>query len=101
MSEVWTLARWVAEPGREDEFVEAWRDLATWTVDEFPDASGTLLRDRDTPNVFFSFGPWRDLDEAQAWRASDGFRERVARIRELLEGFEPHMLDPVTRVAGQ
>lgn len=97
MSEVWTLARWVVKPGKEEDFCEAWRDLADWTVSEFSEAQGTLLRDRDEPNVFFSFGPWRDLDQAQAWRASDGFGQRVSRIRELLEGFEPHLLDPVTR----
>lgn len=97
MSEVWTLARWVAKRGQEEQFVEAWRDMAKWTLTEFPEAKGTLLRDRDEPNVFFSFGPWRDLDQAHAWRSSDGFRQRVSRIRQLLESFEPHLLDPVTR----
>lgn len=97
MSEVWTFARWVAIPGKEEEFVEAWGDLAEWTVTQFPDAKGTLLRDRDVPNVFFSFGPWRDPDQVQAWRASEGFGQRVSRIRELVEEFEPHTLDPVTR----
>lgn len=76
----------------------SWQDLADWTVAEFPEAQGTLLRDREAPNVFFSFGPWRDLDQALAWRASEGFRQRVTRLRQLLESFEPHLLDPVIRV---
>lgn len=95
MVEVWTLVRWVAKPGKEEEFVAAWQDMADWTQTEFPEAQGTLLRDRDESNVFFSFGPWRDLEQAQAWRASDGFQQRVTRIRDLLDSFEPHLLDRV------
>lgn len=35
----------------------SWQDLADWTVAEFPEAQGTLLRDREAPNVFFSLVP--------------------------------------------
>lgn len=100
MAQVWTLARWVVTPGKEAEFVPAWQDLADWTVSEFPAARGTLLRDQDAPNVFVSFGPWRDLEQAQAWRTSDGFGQRVARLREFLNDFQPHLLDQV-RIVGQ
>lgn len=100
MGTVWTLGRWVCRPGREDAFVAAWTELSEWTRDRYPDARGTLLRDREDPTVFFSFGPWRDLGEIEAWRADPGFRERVERIRELLEGFEPHTLDPVVAPEG-
>lgn len=93
MAEVWTLARWTVVPGREDEFVAAWQELAQWTLTEFPAAKGTLLRDRDEPNVFFSFGPWEDQATAARWRGSEGFRQRIAGLRPLLESFEPHLLD--------
>ena len=56
---------------------------------EFPDAHGTLLHDPDKPGRFKSFGPWGSLDQIQAWRASAAFREGVAAIGELLDGFEP------------
>jgi quinol monooxygenase YgiN len=97
MSEVWTLGRWTVVPGKEDEFVRGWREMATWTHSQFPTGSATLLRDRDQANVFFSFGPWPDLEAVGQWRASEGFQKRVSKIRELLESFEPHTLDPVVK----
>ena len=95
MAEVWTLGRWVARPGQADGFVAAWREMAEWTLGEFPEAVGTLLRDREQPDLFFSFGRWEDLEQAQAWRGLPGFTERLSRIRDLLEDFEAHLLDPV------
>ena len=89
---VWTHAVWVVQPGREDDFVDAWSALGDWTVTEFPAATGTLLRDRDDPRTFISFGPWVDADAAAAWRSSDGFARHVAVIRETLERFEPRLL---------
>jgi hypothetical protein len=33
-----------------------------------------------------------------AWRASAAFRDGVAKIREYLDGFEPHTVDPVVTI---
>jgi len=96
MAMVWTHGMWTAKPGNEDEFIAAWNELADWTTANFAGAQGTLLRDREHPNVFISFGPWPDLETVQAWRASDGFRDRVGRIQQTLESFEPRTLDLVT-----
>lgn len=93
MPQVWTLARWEVVPGREDDFVRVWQNLADWTLSEFPSASGTLLRDREQPNVFFSFGPWDDLETAARWRGSDGYEFRIEALRRVLFSFEPHLLD--------
>jgi quinol monooxygenase YgiN len=97
MPEVWTHGRWTVVSGKEDDFVRAWRDMATWTRSQFPTATGTLLRDRDQPNVFFSFGSWPNLETVGQWRGSEGFQQYIATIRELLESFESHTLDPVVQ----
>ena len=47
--------------GREGDFVKSWEDLADRTKSGFPDETATLLRDRDQPNLFISFGPWESL----------------------------------------
>jgi quinol monooxygenase YgiN len=78
----------------QDDFVTAWRELAEWTLADFPTAQGTLLRDQQQPNVFFGFGRWPDLDTVGRWRASDRFKQSVAGMREFLESFEPHTLEP-------
>jgi quinol monooxygenase YgiN len=100
MSEVWTLARWTTVRGKEDDFVAAWRELAESTLADFPTAQGTLLRDQQQPNVFFSFGPWPDLETVERWRGSEGFKQSSSRMRAFLESFEPHTLDQVVK-AGQ
>lgn len=95
MARVYTHGTWIVRPGREDEFVALWRELGEWTVARFPGARGTLLRDRDEPRRFHSFGPWENEDAVARWRADPAFRERVQRIEPLLERFEPRLMDPV------
>jgi heme-degrading monooxygenase HmoA len=98
MATIYTLGLWVVKSGREEEFISAWQDMATRTKADFPDASAVLLRDRDMPNHFVSSGPWDSLEQAQAWRASTPFRDGLANIRELLDSFEPHTMDPVITI---
>jgi len=42
-------------------------------------------------------GPMRS-GRLNAWRASAAFRDGVAKIREYLDGFEPHTVDPVVTI---
>jgi len=95
---VYTLGVWTVKPGHEDDFIEAWNALATATVEDFPGATAVLLRDRDDPSKFISSGPWDSLEQIETWRASNTFRDGVGQIRELIEGFEPHTMDPVVTV---
>ena len=97
MADVWTHGNWTVKPGREAEFVAAWKEmLELATADPgIPDSSPTLLRDRDQPNVFVSFGPWPDAGAVARFRASDVFRAGVDRMQELLESFETQTLDEV------
>jgi heme-degrading monooxygenase HmoA len=100
MWQLFTSGTWRVAVGKEHEFVAAWRDMAEWTVQNVPgNGPATLLQDRDDPRHFVSFGPWESIQAIQAWRASEGFQQRVARIRELLESFEP-MTGEVVADAG-
>src|SRR3954452_7047348 len=90
MGGLYTCGTWTVIPGREDEFVAIWQDLADWTLREMPGAHwATLVQNQEKPNVFLSFGPWDSVEAIDTWRSSDGFRERVGRLRDLLESFEP------------
>ena len=94
MSQVYISGRWTVVPGREEEFVTARNELAEWTWAEIPGSSwAPLLPHLENPNVFLSFGPCESPEAVAAWRESPGFQERVRRIRELLEGFEPGVFD--------
>jgi len=95
---VFTLGIWTVNDGREDDFVHAWRDLAERTKEDFPDATATLLRDRDQQNRFVSFGPWESLDQIEQWRSSTTFQTGVAKIRELVDDFVPFTLDQAAEI---
>jgi heme-degrading monooxygenase HmoA len=97
---IYTLGIRTVRPGTEDEFVEAWTDMAARTAAEFPAPAATLLRDRAQPNRFISFGPWSSMEDIERWRGSGTFQNGVARIRTLLEDFQPHTLDEVASVGS-
>jgi quinol monooxygenase YgiN len=88
--QLYTSGSWTVVPGREDDFVAAWTELAEWTAAEVPGSSwATLIQRKDMPNCFVSFGPWRNAEAIDEWRASDGFQRRVGALREMLEDFSP------------
>lgn len=96
MTSVWTHGRWTVKPGREDEFVRAWSDLARAAVAEFGVSSPpTLLRDRDHPNVFLGFGAWPDLQTLRRFHDSELVAERALALDDLMTFGEASLLDEV------
>jgi heme-degrading monooxygenase HmoA len=94
MPDLFTHGRWLVRGGREDQFVAAWRELAEWTASNVAGAGWAyLLQDGDDDRSFASFGPWESADAIAAWRSTAGFRERVERMQELLDSFEPRVLN--------
>ena len=91
----YTQGTWLVKPGREQDFMRLWQELADWSVTEGFTGRGTLFRDLDHPARFVSIGPWSSLEEIEQWRASAGFREGVERLRDVLESFEPPTLELV------
>jgi len=95
----YTHGTWIVKPGKEDEFISAWKKLAEWTKANVPGAgTGRLLRDREQTNRFASFGPWENLEAIAAWRQMPEFQEMVGRMRDLLETFDPRTLDLVAEI---
>jgi heme-degrading monooxygenase HmoA len=90
---------WLVKPGREEEFVRAWRELAEFTERQMVGHKQptTLLRDRDQPNRFITMAPWDSAATLRAWRSGPGFGERVHKMREYLEELSPMTLDDITR----
>ncbi|MFQ5522539.1 MAG: antibiotic biosynthesis monooxygenase family protein [Acidimicrobiia bacterium] len=67
--EFYTLGVWRVKAGKEGEFVEAWTRLGHHFRDlPHPPGKGTLLQSLDDPRQFYSFGPWRTLDDIQEMR---------------------------------
>jgi hypothetical protein len=51
----------------------------------------------DDPHTFVSFGPWVNMAAVRSWRTLGGYQERVARLRETIEEFEPRTLEVVAQ----
>jgi heme-degrading monooxygenase HmoA len=96
MGEAYTHSTWRVKPGLEDEFVRRWQDLAHWSALQGLTSRAKLLRDVDEPSRFVSFGPWESMESVRRWRAAPGFHERVARLQEVLDDFEPRTLKLVS-----
>lgn len=96
---LYTLGQWTVQEGREEEFIEAWEEFASWTEDVIEGVAwAKLLRDAEDGRRFISFGPWRDESAVAGWRGHPGFQERVGRIQELLEDFTPHTMETAAEV---
>lgn len=96
---VYTLGVWRVKPGEEEAFVAAWDALGQWTLERGFDTHGTLVRDRDDPTRFVSFGPWRSAEDAERWRSDPGFAEHFAALERHLDSFEPGTYDVVMRIS--
>jgi hypothetical protein len=91
MPRIWTHGVWTVKPGREEDFVAGWRELVP--IGDRLGGTGTLLRDRERPNVYRSFGPWPDLETIEQFRAEIG--PRIGAMSDALESFETFTLDEV------
>jgi quinol monooxygenase YgiN len=92
MGPIWTHGVWTVKAGREEDFVSAWRELVPIGA-QIGSEAPVLLRDRDRPNVFVSFGPWADMAQIDSFRAA--IRPHMGSMDELLDGFETFTLDQV------
>jgi len=93
----YTHTTWRVKEGREDDFVHRWVDWVEWSHREGLKAPALLLRDLESPQTFVSFGPWESVAAVANWRTLPGYHERVARLREVVDDFEPRTLDVVAR----
>jgi heme-degrading monooxygenase HmoA len=87
------VGHWTVKPGHEEAFVAGWHAMSAWTNALFPDAVGTLLRDRDAPTQFISFGSWPDEQTVAQWRGQPEFGAHVADLNQHLEDFRPGTFD--------
>ena len=92
MPGIWTHGVWTVKDGRADEFVAGWCELVAIGL-RHGGEEPKLLRDRERPNVFRSFGRWPGLEAVQRFRKEIG--PRVGAMNELIESAEAVTLDEV------
>ncbi len=95
METLYTHTSWRVKPGREQEFIERWAEWVEWSHREGLYEHALLLRDVESPQTFVSFGRWETVEHVRGWRSQPGYHERVERLREVVDGFEPRTLEVV------
>ena len=100
--EVYTLGVWQVRAGSESEFVEAWKALGErFRSLPHPPGPGTLIQSVDDPQQFYSFGPWRSLDDIQEMRGNSDAVEGLARLADLCEVAKPGTFRVVARADSE
>jgi heme-degrading monooxygenase HmoA len=101
MAQTYTTGRWQVNPGSDGAFVERWAEFATWASGMPGAGTLRLMRDVRDAGVFVSSGAWEGIDAIRAWKTHPEFRERMARVLEHVDEFEPAELAViVTAEAG-
>ena len=96
---VYTTGIWLVNPGREEEFIAAWKEFAEWTSRLGGGSLEVLLlQDAEQPQRFVSVGPWKDVPDIRAWRNTTEFGAFMQRAKELCTGIHPAIMKPVVRI---
>jgi quinol monooxygenase YgiN len=97
---MYTSGVWIVKEGREDEFERRWQESVDAISLDYPGVKFMLLRDRENPQRFVSFGEgWRNAEQVEALRESPGFQDSIASIWRLLDSGEMTTLDLVSEVS--
>jgi quinol monooxygenase YgiN len=87
------------KPGHEQSFIAAWQELArVFSELEARPLWGTLVRSMTDSSVFYSFGPWRSAEDAQAMRADSGAQRAIAAVKENCIEAAPDMCEAIAHV---
>jgi len=84
VNDIYTLGAWRVKDGRHDDFIAAWKELGSiFTAIGGPSGKGTLIQSTSDPALFYSFGPWRSLDDVAAMRTNPRAQAGIQKLREL------------------
>ena len=88
--DIYTLGAWRVKDGKQTEFVAAWEALGRYFNSlANPPGTGTLLQSVDEPQQFYSFGPWRSLDDISEMRRQPETPTEIGKLMDLCEEGRP------------
>ena len=96
----YTMTTFTVVPGREAEFIDAWRDAAAAAMEFVPGAiMGQILHDRMNPRRLVAMGVWEDTAAVETWRGLPEYDTFVMRVAGLCEEIDRFTLDAVARAS--
>lgn len=97
----YTLGNWRVEQGREAEFVDAWKAVGiAFSRLPNPPGPGILVRSESDSALFYSFGPWKRLEDIQAMRGDAQSHAALQKLISLCTEATPGAFRVVARAPG-
>ena len=87
MAETYTMGFWTAKAGKEEALVSAWTEFAEWIKEQPGVRTLRLVRDLKEPAKFISFADWDGIESIHAWKATDEFKQRIAKVKQHTDEF--------------
>lgn len=78
---VYTLGVWRVQQGQEAEFIATWKALGR-IFSELPNppGTGTLIQSVADPGLYYSFGPWKRLEDIEEMRSNPQAQAQIQRL---------------------
>lgn len=100
-ADYYTLAAWRVEQGREEDFVDAWKAVGVaFSQLPNPPGPGVLVRSESDPALFYSFGPWKRLEDIQMMRDDAQAQAALQRLISLCTEATPGAYRVAAHVPG-
>lgn len=100
-TDYYTLGVWRVRQGRESEFIEAWKAVGTAFLQlPNPPGPGTLIQSESDPALFYSFGPWKRLEDIQAMREDAQSQAALQKLISLCTEAAPGTYRLVAQASG-
>jgi hypothetical protein len=97
----YTFAFWKIKDNNEEEFLHIWeKDFAPAFIELNPYSRITLIQSLENPNIYYSFGPWINLELLQSSRADEKYRNAVSRLVSLCTEARPGSFKNILTLSG-
>ncbi len=89
MADNYASGTWHVKDGRDEDFIERWKEFIRWSRETYPAMlEARLMRDRGTPGHYLSVSEWSDPASRDAWKQDEGFKTRMGACVELCENMK-------------
>jgi heme-degrading monooxygenase HmoA len=96
---VYMMGTWAARAGHAEEFIQLWHERVESAQAEMNNRGwAMLLRDKENPNHFVSVAQYEDEAAFIRWRDGDGFKNRLADLRMVLDSADTSLFQVVESV---
>lgn len=97
----YTLTSWKVKDNNEEEFLDIWkREFAPSFIKLNPYSTVTLIQSLENPNIYYSFGPWINLEQLQSSRANEKYRAVISKLVSLCTEARPGSFKNIISISG-